>query len=183
MKWSILMNSQKIIQLGDSRLRKTSTPIDENLFGSNELHNLSELLISLMEKKGGVGLAAPQLGINQRIFALGFEGSERRPKEKAIPITVIINPTITRLTNQKEDDYEACLSIDNGLMAKVPRFKKIAYRGFDPEGNVIEREVEGLHARIIQHEYDHLDGIVFLDRVKDSKTYGFYPELSEAGAI
>jgi len=177
------MNTEKIIQLGDARLRKISTPVLDNLYGSNELHELSQLLITLMQKNGGVGLAAPQLGINQRIFALGFEGSERRPKESAIPITVIINPSITLLSDEKEDDYEACLSIDNGLMGKVPRFKKIAYRGFDPEGNVIEREVEGLHARIVQHEYDHLDGIVFLDRVEDSKTYGFYPELSEAGAV
>ncbi len=177
------MNTEKIIQLGNPLLRKNSNPIDSNRFGSTELHDLSQSLIMLMKQNNGVGLAAPQIGINERIIVLGFEENSRRSKEKPIPTTVIINPTIHVLSNEKISDYEACLSIGNNLMAKVPRFKKIAYHGYDADGNVIEREVSGFHARIVQHENDHLDGFVFLDRVEDSKTFGFYPELKEAELI
>ncbi len=177
------MNNENIIQLGDPRLRIQSKSVDKHRFGSAELLELAEHLISLMKKDKGVGLAAPQIGLNERIFVLGFEKNERRPNEQPIPTTVVINPKIIPLSNEKEFGYETCLSIGNGLTAKIPRFTKIAYQGFDPHGNIIEREVSGLHARIVQHEYDHLEGIVFLDRVQDTKTYGFYLELKEAGLI
>ena len=177
------MQNNKIIQLGDPQLRQKSQPVSSEMFATDHLNTISNSLINLMQENNGVGLAAPQIGISQQILVLGFEKSKRRPHEKPIPITVLINPEIFPDSNVIIEEYETCLSIGNGLAGKVPRYEKIFYRAFNTEGLLIEREVSGLHARIVQHEFDHLNGIVFLDRVQDSKTFGFYEELLKSGLI
>lgn len=175
-----MMTETTLLQVGNPQLREISMPVELHLLGSEELIRFSNQLLELMQQYKGVGLAAPQIGLQKKILALGFEKSERRPLEKPIPRAVLINPTFTVLSNNLEEDYEACLSVGGNLMAKVPRFTHIYYQAYDPHGNTIEGEAKGLHARIIQHEIDHFDGILFLDRVQDTRTYGFVEEIKKA---
>lgn len=177
------MLSQNILQVGNPQLRVKSELIDKSQFGSSELHELAQSLIKMMGENDGIGLAAPQIGLNKRIFVFGMQKNERRSDQKPIPMSVLINPEWAPLSDEKVSGYEACLSIGNSLMAQVPRFRKIGYRGFDENGVLIEGEAQDLHARVIQHEYDHLDGILFLDRVEDTKTFGFYEELRSHNLI
>lgn len=171
------MLSDKVLQVGNPILRMTAEPIENAWFGTSTLHELGNSLLRLMVENNGIGLAGPQMGLSKRIFVIGMESNSRRPNAKSIPNTVLINPVWEPISDQKVSDYEACLSVGSSLMAQVPRYHKIAFKGYDTESNLIETEVEGLHARVIQHEYDHLDGIIFLDRVEDTRTIGFYDEL------
>jgi peptide deformylase len=177
-----MMNEVEIVKLGNPKLRLVSEPIPESEFGTSELQKISELLFHMMKTKGGVGIAAPQIGINKRMFVFGMEKHPVYTSMVPVPYTVLINPELSFLTEEKEESYEGCLSIGS-LRAKVPRYKKIFYTGFDVEGNKIEREVTEFHARVIQHEYDHLDGIVFLDRVVNYKSLGFHEELIASGLL
>ena len=173
------MNTLKVIRLGNPKLRLVSEPVANHEFNSRELQELINSLFSTMERENGIGLAAPQVGINKRIFVFGMNKHPARPEMAPIPYTALINPVIEPLTLDREEEYEACLSIGS-LKGKVPRYTRLRYRGFDAKGTLIEREVDGLHARLIQHEYDHLDGVVFLDRVKDYTSLGFHEELMAA---
>ncbi|MBA2657552.1 MAG: peptide deformylase [Tatlockia sp.] len=173
------MNSDAVIQLGNPLLRMICEPISENLFGSEDLNKLESLLFKVLKDENGLGLAAPQIGISKRAIVFGMEAYRNRP---AIPLTLLFNPSFEPLSELVEEAYEGCLSVGQ-LRAKVPRYKSIAYRGFDAEGQLIEREVSDLHARVLQHELDHLDGIVFLDKVKDHNSIVFHEELLRSGAI
>jgi peptide deformylase len=135
-----------------------------------------------MDAADGVGLAAPQIGVNLRLVIFGFEHSERYPDASAVPYTVLINPVLTPLSDEQEEGWEGCLSVP-GLRGVVPRWTRLRYTGFDPKGQKIEREVEGFHARVVQHECDHLDGVLYPMRVKDFTRFGFVEELFPDGGV
>lgn len=176
------MSSAQVIKLGNPQLRKISVPISDDLFGSQELKELESLLFKTMEEEQGLGLAAPQIAINKRAIVFGMQSHPNYTTLNPIPFTALFNPSFEPVSDVIEEAYEGCLSV-GPLRAKVPRYKCIRYRGYDVEGHLIEREVSDLHARVVQHEIDHLDGIVFLDRVKDYNSMGFDDELIQAGAI
>lgn len=170
------MSIQSIIKMGNKKLIAPSLSVTD--FSSSELKILYEDMKDTMKEKGSVGIAAPQIGCNLRVIMFGFEYSARYPNEKPIPYTFLINPIIKVLSDEVEDKWEGCLSIP-GLRGLVSRYKKIQYGGFDLEGNSISRTVEGFHARVLQHECDHLDGILFPHRIKDLKFFGYEDELKD----
>ena len=165
------MSILKIAKLGHPVLVKKSDEIKE--FSSDELkktvYDMSETMIDY----NGIGLAAPQVHISQRIII--FRNPDNEQKDK-IQITPLINPTYKPTNNEKENDWEGCLSIP-GMQGLVRRYKKINYEGYDLNGNKIENSAEGLHARVVQHEIDHLDGILYTDRLVDKKAFGFEKEI------
>ena len=166
------------LRMGDARLLRRSREISE--FGTQELHGLIEDMFDTMRHMEGVGLAAPQIGIDLRVVIFGFASNPRYPDAAAVPETVLINPVLTPLTDEMEDGWEGCLSVP-GLRGLVPRYTALAYAGFDQFGNRIEREVSGFHARVVQHECDHLDGILYPTRIKDLRQFGYtevlFPDL------
>lgn len=129
-------------------------------------------MFETMAATGGVGLAAPQIGVGLQVVVFGVGKSERYPEAEPVPETVLINPVITPLTDEEELGWEGCLSVP-GLRGEVPRFKRVRYRGFDSHGHPIDRSVEGFHARVVQHECDHLIGKLFPMRVRDFRRFGF----------
>lgn len=169
-----------ILRMGDPRLLRVAEPITE--FGTPELERLIVDMQETMDAADGVGLAAPQIGVNLRLVIFGFEQSERYPDASAVPYTVLINPVLTALSNEQEEGWEGCLSVP-GLRGIVPRWTRLRYSGFDPKGQRIEREVEGFHARVVQHECDHLDGVLYPMRVKDFTRFGFVEELFPDGGV
>lgn len=176
------MESSTIIQLGNPILRMVAEPIAEDSFGSEELKNIEQTLFRILEEQQGLGLAAPQIAISKRVIVFGMKQHPRYPDLAPIPYTALFNPSFVPLSDVKEEDYEGCFSV--GLLrGKVPRYKSIGYRGYDVNGNLIEREVSDLHARMVQHEYDHLDGVIFLDKVTDHSSLGFHQELIRSGAL
>jgi peptide deformylase len=156
--------------MGDPRLLDTARPVAD--FGTAELTALIQDMFDTMAAAGGVGLAAPQIDVGLQVVIFGFVKSERYPEAEPVPQTILINPIITPLTDDEELGYEGCLSVP-GLRGEVPRFKRIRYQGFDPDGNVIDRAVEGFHARVVQHECDHLIGKLFPMRMRDLSRLGF----------
>lgn len=153
-----------LLDKNDPILRQLAEPITE--FGSSWLKNLVQSMIDIMAEKGAVGVAAPQIGISKRVIVFGTNYTKRRKPEYPIPDTVLINPTFRVLSEEIQTDYEGCLNCGE-LMAQVPRALEIEYSGFDMDGNIITKKATGLEARILQHEIDHLDGLLFLDRVED----------------
>src|SRR5262249_8952096 len=129
-------------------------------------------MFETMHSAGGVGLAAPQIGVDLQLVIFGFEHSERYPDAPPVPRTILLNPTITPLAPEKEDGWEGCLSVP-GMRGVVPRFRSIRYTGFDPSGKPIDREAEGFHARVVQHEFDHLLGRLYPSRIEDFSKFGF----------
>ncbi|MCA0403156.1 MAG: peptide deformylase [Proteobacteria bacterium] len=176
------MDSYTVIQLGNPLLRMTSEPITNDLFGSEELKKMESILFKTLDEKKGLGLAAPQIGINKRIITFGMQQHPIYTQLAPIPFMTLFNPSFEPLSDIMEEDYEGCLSVGQ-LRGKVPRYKAIGYRGYDMEGNLIEREVSGLHARVVQHEFDHLEGVIFLDKVTDYSSLGFHEELILSGAL
>lgn len=173
------MSSQTIVKMGNQQLATPSRPVENfNQAGviDSIILNLIQDMQDTMKEKGGVGIAAPQIGCNKRVIMFGFEKSARYPNEKPVPFTVLINPTIKILTHYMTDGWEGCLSIP-GLRGLVPRFNHIEYSGYDVGGTLITRVAEGFHARVVQHEYDHLDGILYPQRIKDLRFFGFEDEL------
>jgi peptide deformylase len=160
--------------MGNKQLASRSEEIKD--FSTQALYDLIQDMQDTKEAKGGVGIAAPQIGHNKRIIIFGFEHSPRYPNEKPVPPTILINPIIEFLSDEMIDRFEGCLSVP-GLRGLVPRYNKIKYTGFDPEGNPISRVAEGFHARMVQHETDHLDGILFPERIKDLRYFGYEDEL------
>ncbi len=167
--------NEEIIYLGNPLLRQISEPILEEDFGSLKLKELEKKLFLMMEAEQGLGLAAPQMGISKRAVVFGLE----HPTLDSIPLTVLFNPSFTALSDETTEDYEGCISV-GPLCAKVNRYKKIFYCGYDAEGQLIEREASDLHARVVQHEIDHLNGVIFLDRVSNYHSLGFKDELIKA---
>jgi peptide deformylase len=135
-----------------------------------------------MAAENGAGLAAPQIGVLQRVVIFGYENNPRYPDAPAVPETVLINPEITVLDETLEDGWEGCLSVP-GLRGVVPRHRVIRYRGFDQHGNSIEREAEGFHARVVQHECDHLDGVLYPQRMSDMRQFGYLDALDASGVV
>ena len=170
-----------ILKMGEASLLESSKKVQR--FDTPELHALLDDLRDTMQDANGAGIAAPQIGVNLQVVIFGSdEINVRYPDAPAIPKTVLINPVITHLTEETEDGWEGCLSVP-GMRGVVPRIKQIRYAGFDELGNAIEREAEGFHARVVQHECDHLWGVLYPMRIKDLAKFGFtsvlFPELDD----
>ena len=167
--------------MGDPRLLTRAREIE--VFDTPELHALIEDMQETMLARDGVGLAAPQIGVDLRLVIFGFDANPRYPDAASVPYTVLINPALTPLSEETEEDWEGCLSIP-GLRGMVPRWKHLHYRGLDPQGRVVERSVEGFHARVVQHECDHLDGMLYPMRIRDFSRFGFvdvlFPDREDA---
>ena len=167
------MAIKEIIKMGHPLLLEKAKPVTE--FDTPELHKLVEDMIETMESENGAGLAAPQVNEGIQLVIFGYD-TERYPDAEDIPFTVLINPTIRPLTKEIEDGWEGCLSVP-GMRGLVPRYKKINYKGFDQYGKPIDRDVEGFHARVVQHECDHLIGMLYPLRIKDLRFFGFEDTL------
>ena len=168
------MAVRRVLKMGDPDLLRVSEPV--KVLDNSELDELIADLWETMEAEGGVGIAAPQVGVAQRVVVFGLEESERYPEAPAIPRTVLINPEIEPTGNDAVDGWEGCLSVP-GMRGVVPRLLRIRYSGFDAKGQRFEREVEDFHARVVQHECDHLDGILYPMRIQDMRLFGFESEL------
>jgi len=161
---------REILKMGDPRLLRVAQPVRE--FDTPELHSLVADMFDTMESANGAGLAAPQIGVDLQLVIFGFSRNERYPEAPPVPRTVLINPVITPLSDAEEEGWEGCLSVP-GLRAVVPRISRIRYTGFDRAGAPIEREADGFHARVVQHECDHLQGILYPMRVRDFSRFGY----------
>jgi peptide deformylase len=175
------MSVREILKMGDPRLLRIAEPVEA--FDTPELHALVADMFDTMHAANGAGLAAPQVGVNLQLVIFGFKKNERYPDAPPVPETVLINPQITPLSDAVEEGWEGCLSVP-GLRGVVPRFAQVRYTGFDPRGQRIAREAEGFHARVVQHECDHLIGTLYPMRMKDFTRFGFtselFPELDPA---
>jgi len=163
-----------VLKMGDPRLLEKSQPVEA--FGTRELRELIADMRDTMADLNGAGLAAPQIGVALRVVIFGVKRNPRYPDAEEVPDTVLINPVITPLGDEMEEAWEGCLSVP-GMRGVVPRFKRLRYRGFDESGNPIDRSVEGFHARVVQHECDHLDGILYPMRIRDMSQFGFVEVL------
>lgn len=161
---------KEILRMGDARLLRQAEPVRE--FGTPQLLELLADMRDTMFAHQGVGLAAPQIGVNLRVVIFGARSSARYPDAEEVPETVLINPFITPFGGEMEEDWEGCLSVP-GLRGMVPRFRNIRYQGADEHGVPIDRTVSGFHARVVQHECDHLDGILYPMRIRDFSHFGF----------
>jgi peptide deformylase len=168
-----------ILRMGDVRLLRVSEPV--TALDAPELHALIADMFDTMHAAGGAGLAAPQIGVPLRIVIFGFERSERYPEAPPVPPTVLVNPVLEPIGDELEEGWEGCLSVP-GLRGVVSRHRRLRYTGVDAKGTPIDRTVEGFHARVVQHEVDHLDGILYPMRVRDFTRFGFtdvlFPELA-----
>lgn len=165
----------RVLRMGDPDLFRVSEPVDG--FDSAALNGLIQDLWDTMAAEGGIGIAAPQIGVPQRVVVFGLEESERYPEAPPIPPTVLINPEIEPVGDERVDGWEGCLSVP-GMRGVVSRHYRIRYSGYDAKGERFEREVEDFHARVVQHECDHLDGILYPMRIEDMRLFGFEDELS-----
>jgi peptide deformylase len=177
------MTVREILKMGDPRLLRVAPPVVA--FDTPELHALVADMFDTMEAADGAGLAAPQIGVDLQLVIFGFTRSERYPDAPPVPRTVLCNPEIEPLSDALEEGWEGCLSVP-GLRGVVPRWSRIRYRGLDPAGTPIEREAEGFHARVVQHECDHLIGRLYPTRMTDLTKLGFtsvlFPALDPAAA-
>src|SRR3982751_4085995 len=149
------MTVREILKMGDPRLLRIAPPVPREQLGTRELQQLIDDMFDTMHHANGAGLAAPQIGVDLQLVIFGFKNNARYPDAPAVPETVLINPTIVPLSDEREAGWEGCLSVP-GLRGMVPRHARIRYTGLDPQGNLIDREAEGFHARVVQHECDHL---------------------------
>jgi peptide deformylase len=176
------MAVREILKMGDPRLLRIAAPVTQ--FDTPELHALIADMFDTMAAANGAGLAAPQIGVDLQLVIFGFDHNERYPDAPPVPRTVLINPIVTPLGSDEEEGWEGCLSVP-GLRGVVPRFSRIRYTGVDPRGLPIEREAEGFHARVVQHECDHLVGRLYPTRMRDLTKLGFtsvlFPDLDPAG--
>jgi peptide deformylase len=164
------MTVREILKMGDPRLLRVAQPV--RAFDTPELHALVDDLFETMHAVDGAGLAAPQIGVDLALVIFGFKQNTRYPDAPPVPETVLINPVIAPLSDEEIEGWEGCLSVP-GLRGVVPRFARIRYSGFDPQGRPIEREAEGFHARVVQHECDHLVGKLYPMRIRDFSRFGF----------
>lgn len=164
------MAVREILKMGDPRLLRIAQPV--RAFDTPELHALVADMFDTMHAANGAGLAAPQIGIDLQLVIFGFKKTDRYPDAPPVPETVLLNPVITPLSDAEEDGWEGCLSVP-GLRGIVPRFSRIRYTGVDPYGAPIDREADGFHARVVQHECDHLIGKLYPMRVRDFSKFGF----------
>ena len=170
------MAIREILKMGHPILLEVAKPVEK--FNTSELDSIIEDMIDTMKENDGAGLAAPQIGLGMQLVIFGFDSNERYPEADQVPFTVLINPIITPIGDEEEDGWEGCLSVP-GLMGVVPRFKKIRYQGKDQHGNEIDREVDGFHARVVQHECDHLIGKLYTMRIRDFSQFGYLDTLTK----
>jgi len=167
------MTIRPVLRMGDPQLLDISEPVE---FFDSELQELVTDMLDTMKELNGAGLAAPQVGVSLRVVIFGFEENPRYPDADAVPFTVLVNPTLTPIGEDMDEDWEGCLSVP-GMRGLVPRYTQLRYQGFDLTGKPIDRTVEGFHARVVQHEVDHLDGILYPQRIRDMRQFGFNEEL------
>ena len=160
--------------MGDPVLRQVAAPVAT--LNTPELHALIADMDETMRALNGAGIAAPQIGVSQRVVIFELQENPRYPHVSPVPYTVLINPVLTVLGDEQEEGWEGCLSVP-GLRGLVPRYRNLRYQGFDAHGNAIDRTVSGFHARVVQHEVDHLDGVLFPQRVQDMTQFGFEDAL------
>ena len=165
---------REVLKMGDPRLLQQEQPLQQ--FDTPELHALLADLRDTMAHLNGAGLAAPQIGVGLQVVIFGVEQNPRYTQVEDIPDTVLINPVLTPLSDELEEDWEGCLSLP-GLRGMVPRHARLRYQGFDEKGNPIDRSVDGFHARVVQHECDHLLGILYPMRIRDFSKFGFIQAL------
>jgi peptide deformylase len=172
------MSVREILKMGDPRLLLKAEPVTD--FDTPELKALIADMFDTMHAANGAGLAAPQIGVNLRVVIFGFKDNVRYPEAEPVPETVLINPVMKPLSDLIEDGWEGCLSVP-GMRGVVPRWSELYYEGFDQSGRTISRNVDHFHARVVQHECDHLDGILYPMRIRDFSRFGFtevlFPEL------
>jgi len=172
------MAIHEILKMGDARLLRVAPPVVN--FDTPELDQLVQDMLETMRAANGTGLAAPQIGVNLQLVIFGFDHNERYPQAPAVPLTVLANPVIEPLGEAMEEGWEGCLSVP-GLRGLVPRWGHIRYRGRDARGRAIERDADGFHARVVQHECDHLIGRLYPTRMTDLTRLGFtsvlFPDL------
>jgi peptide deformylase len=170
------MAIKPVIVMGTELLSEPSAPVER--FGTSELYDLIEDMKDTMKEKRGVGIAAPQIGVYQRVIMLGFEKSDRYPGEGPLPLTILINPEVEITDETKINLWEGCLSIP-GLRGLVPRFSKLKFTAYTPEGKKISGTAENFHARVLQHECDHIDGNLYVSHVENWKCFGFEEAIWE----
>lgn len=174
------MTVRKVLHMGDPRLLEVAQPVTE--FDTPELDALVVDLFETMQVEDGVGLAAPQVGVGLRVVVFGYEIPGDVANFETVPPSVLINPMIEPLSEEEDEAWEGCLSVP-GMRGLVPRYRSIRYRGMDQKGSPIDRVVEDFHARVVQHECDHLDGVLYPRRIRDMRNFGFLEELIESGTI
>ena len=172
------MTVRSVLRMGDPRLWQKARLVEQ--FNTPQLHALIIDLQETMRHLDGAGLAAPQIGVGLRVVIFGVDGNPRYPDAEQVPRTVLINPVLTPLAQTIEEGWEGCLSVP-GLRGWVPRWSQLRYTGFDAFGRAIDRSVTGFHARVVQHECDHLDGILYPMRIRDFSRFGFVEELFPGG--
>lgn len=168
------MAIKPVLRMGDARLWQVAKPVIH--FDTQQLHDLLLDMRDTMQDMNGAGLAAPQIGVGLRVVIFGVQHNSRYPDAEAVPETVLVNPFITPFGDVLEEDWEGCLSVP-GLRGLVPRFAHIRYQGLDEYGALIDRTASGFHARVVQHECDHLDGILYPMRIRDMTKFGYNEEL------
>lgn len=172
------MTARAVLRMGHPVLRQVASPVAH--FATPDLQQLVDDMTDTMRACDGAGLAASQIGVLQRVVVFGVEHNPRYPDAEAVPFTVLVNPLITPLSEERDLGWEGCLSVP-GMRGLVPRYTHIRYRGFDPSGQPLDCEVAGFHARVVQHECDHLDGILYPERIEDMRMFGFIEELQQNG--
>ena len=168
------MATRPVLKMGDPRLLSRAMEVES--FGTPDLLALLQDMRDTMVAEKGAGLAAIQIGVPLRVVIFGFESSPRYPDAKPVPYTELVNPVLSFPDDEEEEGWEGCLSVP-GLRGLVPRYRRLRYQGFDPHGQPIDRSVEGFHARVVQHEVDHIDGLLFPRRIRDLTQFGFQDVL------
>lgn len=168
------MAIRPVLRIGDPRLLEVARPVSE--FDTPELRTLIADMEDTMAALNGAGLAAPQIGVGLQVVIFGLEYNPRYPDAEPVPKTVLLNPQLAPLDDELEDGWEGCLSVP-GMRGLVPRYRRLCYRGVDARGTSIERTVSGFHARVVQHECDHLAGILYPMRIRDLRNFGYTEEL------
>ena len=174
------MAVRPVLKMGDPRLLEVSASVDP--VDPEALQPLLRDMWDTMAAERGAGISAPQIGVLKRVVIFGYEHNSRYPDAPPVPRTVLVNPEITPLDDAREDGWEGCLSVP-GMRGIVPRYQHIRYRGFDEHGEPVEREASGFHARVVQHECDHLDGILYPFRIEDMRSFGYLDTLTDSGLL
>lgn len=169
------MTTRQVLRMGHPLLLEQSHPVAE--FNTSSLQTLIQDMRDTMLAEDGAGIAAPQIGVLLRVVMFELVDNPRYPKEAEVPFTILINPEIEPLSERQSLGWEGCLSVP-GLRGRVARYDDIRYRGYNPQGQWFEREVSGFHARVVQHECDHLDGVLYPQRITDLRQFGFKEELA-----
>lgn len=169
------MAVREVLKMGHPLLREVAHPVDR--FDSEELHGLIADMDDTMRALDGAGLAAPQVGVGLRVVIFEVNANPRYPDVEPVPYTVLVNPVLTPLGEDMDEAWEGCLSVP-GLRGLVPRYRRLRYQGYDAQGEFIDRTVGGFHARVVQHEVDHLDGILYPQRIRDLRDFGFEDALA-----